>query len=98
MPISMEHAIRIAVTATQTEGTRNVREKVPSRASGVKVAQSQNNNNNRGREKSLRGYNKDRGMVQGSGPRDQQFSGRGDNVTPGGDNAHTFGTSWQEGG
>jgi hypothetical protein len=32
MPINMEHARRIAGTATQTEDTRNVRENVPSRA------------------------------------------------------------------
>ena len=41
MPTSMEQAICIAVTTTQMEDARDVREKVPSCAFGLKVAQSQ---------------------------------------------------------
>ena len=61
MPINMKHARRIAGTATQTEDTRNVRGETASRASGLKVAQSQNAIIIKGR----RGYNKGQGMVQG---------------------------------
>ena len=98
MLISIEHAVRIAVTATQTEDTRNVREKVPSRAFGLRVAQLQKVIVIRevaGR--SRRGYNKRPENGPRLGPRDQRFSGRGENVTPGGSNAHAFGTSWQGG-
>ena len=97
MPTSMEQAIRIAVTATQMAKAQGVREKVSSRAFGLTVARSQNSSNYRGRGKGRWGYNKRPENGPRLGPRDQQFSGRGDNVTPGGSNAHAFGTSWQGG-
>ena len=97
MLTNMEHAIRIAITATQMEEAKGVREKIPSRAFGLMVAQSQNNSNYRGSERGRWGYNKRPENGPRLGPRNQQFSGRGDNVTPGGSNAHAFGTSWEGG-
>ena len=98
MPTTMEHAIRIAITATQAEEAKGVRDKVPSRAFGLTVAQSQQNsnyhsNNYRGRGRGRWGYNKRPEYGPRLGSRDQyQNSGRSDNIIPGVNNAHTSGT------
>ena len=82
MPTNMEHAICIAITAMQMEDARGVREKVPSRAFGLTVVQSQNHSNYRGCGTGRRGYNKRLENGPRLGPRDQRFSGKGENVTP----------------
>ena len=81
MPTSMEQAVRIVITVTQAEEAKGVRDKIPSRAFGLTVAQTQPNNNNtheryrdnyRGRG---RGYNKRYENGPGFGQRDRGGTG-----------------------
>ena len=102
MPTSMDQAVCIAITVTQAEEVKGMRDKIPSRAFGLTVAQTQPNNNNnnnnnntherdrdnyRGHGRGRWGYNKRYENGPGFGQRDRpQFSRKGDNVTPGGSN------------
>ena len=88
MPINMEHAMRISITATQMEEAKDVRKNTPSRAFGLMVGQSQVS-----RGRGSWGYSKRPENGPGLGPRNQQGnSGRGVNVTHEGSNAHNFGS------
>ena len=61
------------------------------------MAQPQNSSNYRGRGIGRRGCNKRLENGPRIGPRDKQFSGKADIITPGGSSAEAFGTSWQGG-